>query len=77
MAPEDPGIYSDDDGYHRHHVSHGNHRSCHCDEHQIQLFGASDYAEFVCQCVLVQEASLASVFYDHRISRFLLLLLTI
>jgi len=31
MVPEDQGIYSDDDGYHRHHVRHGNHRSCHCD----------------------------------------------
>jgi hypothetical protein len=31
MVPEDHGIYRDDDGYHRYQVSHGNHRSCHCD----------------------------------------------
>src|SRR5215469_7337324 len=38
MVPEDQGIYSDDDGYHRHHVRHGNHRSCHCDLHWILRF---------------------------------------
>jgi hypothetical protein len=27
MVPEDQGIYSDDNRYHR----HGDHRSCHCD----------------------------------------------
>jgi hypothetical protein len=26
MVPEDQDIYSDDDGYHRHHVRDGNHR---------------------------------------------------
>lgn len=33
MVPEDQDIYSDDDGYHRHQVRHGNHRSRHCDLH--------------------------------------------
>jgi hypothetical protein len=31
LVPEDQGIYSHDDGYHRHHVRQGNHRSRHCD----------------------------------------------
>ena len=30
MVPENQGVYSDDDGYHRHQVKHGNHRFCHC-----------------------------------------------
>ncbi len=38
MVPEDQGIYSDDEGYHRHHVRHGNHPSCHCDLHRILRF---------------------------------------
>jgi hypothetical protein len=31
IVPEDQDIQSDDDGYHRHHVRHGNHRSGHRD----------------------------------------------
>ena len=35
MVSEDHCIYRDDDGYHRHHIKYGNHRSCHCDLPQI------------------------------------------
>jgi hypothetical protein len=31
MVPENQGIYRNDDGYHRHHVSHSHNRSCHLD----------------------------------------------
>lgn len=38
MVPEDEGIYGHDDGYHRHHVRHRNHQSCHCDLYRVSRF---------------------------------------